>query len=172
MSRTLPLRASDETIATGRPPAAAPHAPTPTRARGGRGVRARRALLWTAQGLLAALFLFAGGMKLVTPIAVLTAQTPLPGALIRLVGVIEVLGALGLVLPGALRVRTALTPWAAAGLAVLMVGATGATLASPQAASAPIPVVVGLAAAAVAYSRRSWALPPAAAYAGGPAHAV
>ena len=133
--------------------------------------RARSALLWAAQGVLAALFLFAGGMKLVMPIAALTQQSPLPGWLLRLVGVLEVLGALGLVLPGALRTRTELTPLAAAGLAVLMVGATGATLASPQAASAPIPVAVGVVALVVAYCRRSWALAPARASASTPAHA-
>ena len=123
--------------------------------------RARGALLWAAQAVLAALFLFAGGMKLVMPIAALTQQMPLPGWLLRLVGVREVLGALGLVLPGALRTRTELTPLAAAGLAILMVGASGATIAGPQAASAPIPVAVGLLALVVAYGRRSWAWPSA-----------
>lgn len=133
------------------------HTPPPPAARP-RAARAAGALLWAAQLVLAALFLFGGGTKLVMPIAALTQQSPIPGTIIRLVGVLEVLGALGLVLPGVLRVRTELTPLAALALAVLMVGATGATLAGPQAASAPIPVAVGLAALAVAYWRRSWAL--------------
>lgn len=153
------------------PPAMLPtsdHTAPPTAARP-RAERAAGALLWAVQLVLAALFLFAGGMKLVMPIAALTQQSPMPGTIIRLVGALEVLGALGLVLPGVLRVRAELTPVAAAALAVLMVGATGATLAGPQLASAPIPVAVGLAALAVAYWRRSWALPSAKAYLPAPA---
>ena len=57
-------------------------------------------LLWTLQVLLAALFLFAGGMKLVTPIAAMTQQVALPGPFLRFIGLAEVLGALGLILPG------------------------------------------------------------------------
>ena len=72
--------------------------------------------LWIVQGLLALLFLFAGGMKLVLPIEELTAQMPLPGLFVRFIGVAEVLGAIGLVLPGLLRLRPGLTPLAAAGL--------------------------------------------------------
>ena len=50
--------------------------------------------LWIVQGLLAALFLFAGGMKLVLPLDKLTGPFPLPGWFIRFIGVCEVLGAL------------------------------------------------------------------------------
>lgn len=56
--------------------------------------------LWIVQGVLAPLFLFAGGMKLVVPVEELTKQMPLPGAFVRFIGVAEVLGGLGLVLPG------------------------------------------------------------------------
>ena len=56
--------------------------------------------LWIVQGLLALLFLFAGGMKLVMPIEALTEQTSLPGLFVRFIGVAEVLGAIGLILPG------------------------------------------------------------------------
>jgi hypothetical protein len=119
--------------------------------------RAVHVALWAAQVLLAALFLFAGGMKLVLPIAALTAQSPLPGAFIRLVGVLEVLGALGLVLPGIMHLRPGLTTLAAGGLVLLMCGAVGATMASPATAGSPaaivVPVVVGTLAAAVAYGR-------------------
>ena len=48
--------------------------------------------LWIVQGLLALLFLFAGGMKLVMPIEALTEQTSLPGLVVRFIGVAEVLG--------------------------------------------------------------------------------
>ena len=63
--------------------------------------------LWIVQGLLALIFLFAGGMKLVQPLEVLTEQTPLPGLFVRFIGVAEVLGALGVILPGLLRIRPA-----------------------------------------------------------------
>jgi uncharacterized membrane protein len=80
-------------------------------------------LLWVVQGLLALLFLFAGVTKLLMSAAELTAQTPLPASFVRLIGVLEILGGLGLVLPGMLRIRTALTPLAAAGLSIIMIGA-------------------------------------------------
>jgi hypothetical protein len=114
--------------------------------------------LWIIQGLLALLFLFAGGMKLVQPIEVLTAQAPLPGLFLRFIGVAEVLGALGLILPGLLRIRPGLTPLAAAGLVIIMVGATIFTLQIGGGALALIPAVVGLLAACVAYGR--WRLAP------------
>jgi uncharacterized membrane protein YphA (DoxX/SURF4 family) len=115
-------------------------------------------LLWAVQGLLALLFLFAGGMKLVVPIAALTQQSPLPGLFLRFIGVIEVLGALGLVLPGLLRIRPVLTPLAAAGLVLIMSGAVGATLATGAVLPALVPVGVGFLAAFVALGR--WRLAP------------
>ena len=114
--------------------------------------------LWIVQGLLALLFLFAGGMKLVMPIEVLTEQMPLPGLFVRFIGVAEVLGAVGLILPGLLRIRPGLTPLAAAGLVTIMIGATALTLASGEVAMALMPLVVGLLSAFVAYGR--WRLAP------------
>ena len=87
-------------------------------------------VLLTVQGLLALLFLFAGGMKLALPIEVLTKQMPLPGLFLRFIGMAEVLGAIGLILPGLLRIRQGLTPLAAAGLVIVMIGATVLTLAT------------------------------------------
>jgi|SRR6185503_6491786 len=112
--------------------------------------------LWIVQGLLAILFLFAGGMKLVQPIEALTQQTQLPGLFVRFIGVAEVLGAIGLILPGLLHIRPGLTPLAAAGLVIIMIGATGLTLAGDGLAVALIPLVVGVLAAFVAYGRRSY----------------
>jgi uncharacterized membrane protein YphA (DoxX/SURF4 family) len=114
--------------------------------------------LWIVQGLLAALFLFAGGMKLVLPIEQLTGQIPLPGWFVRFIAVAEVLGALGLIFPGLLRIRPGLTPLAAAGLVIIMIGATVISLASGPVVMALIPLVVGLLAAFVAYGR--WRLAP------------
>src|SRR5881392_3770601 len=90
----------------------------------GRGRSTMNVALWIVQGLLAALFLVAGGAKLVLPLDQMTGPVALPGWLLRFVGVAEVLGALGLVLPGLLRIKPGLTPLAAAGLVIIMVGAT------------------------------------------------
>lgn len=109
--------------------------------------------LWTVQVLLAALFLFAGGVKLVLPLEALKGPVPLPGLFLRFIGVAEVLGAIGLILPGLLRIRTGLTPLAAAGLVIIMIGATAVTLAGGDVAPALIPLVVGLLSAFVAYGR-------------------
>ena len=114
--------------------------------------------LWIIQGLLALLFLFTGGMKLVLPIEVMTQQMPMPGWFLRFIGVSEVLGAIGLILPGLLGVRPGLTPLAACGLVVIMIGATVLTLVAIGVATALIPLVVGLLSAFVAYGRRSKAL--------------
>jgi len=118
-------------------------------------------VLWIVQGLLALIFLFVGGIKLVLPLEVMTEQTPLPGLLLRFIGVAEVLGAIGLILPGVLGIRPDLTPLAASGLVIIMIGATVLTLAGVVpggAAPALIPLVVGLLSAFVAYGR--WRLAP------------
>ena len=109
--------------------------------------------LWTVQVLLAALFLFAGVTKLVMPIEELTAQSTLPGGFLRFIGAAEFLGAIGLILPGLLGIRRELTPLAAAGLVVIMVGAT-ATVAAQAFAMATVPLAVGVLAGFVAYGRR------------------
>src|SRR5216684_8511798 len=90
-------------------------------------------VLWIVQALLALLFLFAGGTKLILSIEQMQAmgspnQVVLPGLLIRFIGVCEVLGALGLILPGLFRIRPGLTPLAAAGLTIIVIGATALTL--------------------------------------------
>ena len=116
--------------------------------------------LWIIQGLLALLFLFAGSMKLIMPIEMMTAQmtVPLPGLFLKFIGVAEVAGAFGLILPGLLRIRPGLTPLAGACLVIIMIGATVVTLLGGDVAAALFPLVVGLLCAAVAYGRRSWGL--------------
>jgi hypothetical protein len=109
-------------------------------------------VLWTIQALLALVFLFAGGFKLVMPIEMFTAYLPLPGVFIRFIGACEVLGALGLVLPGLLKIRTDLTPLAARGLVIIMLGATMFTPPG-ELATGLLPATLGLLAAVVAYSR-------------------
>ena len=114
--------------------------------------------LWVVQALLAALFLFAGGMKFVMSIEEMTKQVPLPGWFLHFIGVVEVLGALGLILPWLTRIRPGLTPLAAAGLAIIMIGAIIVTLMTGQTGSALIPLVIGLLCVFVAYGR--WRLTP------------
>ena len=113
--------------------------------------------LWFVQIVLALLFLFAGGLKLVVPVEALGLPFVLPVTFVRFIGACEVLGALGLILPGALRIRTHLTPLAALGLTTIMVGATMFTPAD-QIQLAVVPVAVGLLAACVAYGR--WRVAP------------
>ena len=118
-------------------------------------------VLWIVQGLLALLFLFAGGMKLVVPIEQMTAQGPLPVSvpLFKFIGVVEVLGALGLILPGLLKIQTGLTPLAAAGLVIIMMGAVVITMQGGNVGGAVVSLITGLLAAFVAYGR--WRLAPA-----------
>jgi uncharacterized membrane protein YphA (DoxX/SURF4 family) len=113
-------------------------------------------LLWIVQIMLALLFLFAGIMKLVTPIEVLLAQmaVPLPGLFVRFIGVVEVAGALGLIFPALLHVKAFLTPLAACGLALEMIGATAITVIGMGVAPALMPLIVGLLAVSIAYGRR------------------
>ena len=120
-------------------------------------------VLWIVQGLLAIVYLVAGGSKLVMSIEEMTKDVALPGAFLRFLGVSEVLGAVGLILPGLLGIRPGLTPLAAAGLVLIMIGATVITMATMGVVMALIPLVVGLLAAFVAYGR--WRLAPL----GGPA---
>jgi len=114
--------------------------------------------LWVVQGLLALLFLWAGGIKLVLPLEALTGPVPLPGLFLRFIGVAEVLGAIGLILPGLLGIRPGLTLLAASGLVIIMIGATVITLVGGDVALALFSVMVGFVAAFVAYGR--WRLAP------------
>jgi hypothetical protein len=118
--------------------------------------KTRNTLLWTVQGLLALLFLFAGISKLVMPLAAMQ-QGPiaLPGWFLRFLGVAETLGGLGLVLPGIFRIRQSLTPLAAACLIPIMIGATAITAAAGAGLGALFPLIVGVLAFWIASARRS-----------------
>jgi uncharacterized membrane protein YphA (DoxX/SURF4 family) len=117
--------------------------------------RTRNILLWVVQSVLAALFLFAGGMKLVMPIGMLTKQIAFPGLFVRFIGVTETVGALGLILPWALGIRRELTPIAAAGLVVIMIGAVVVTTHTNRFLAALIPLTVGCLLMTLAYGRWS-----------------
>ena len=112
--------------------------------------------LWIVQGLLALLFLFAGGAKLVMPAEMLVGPLPLPVQFLRFIGACETLGALGLILPGLTRIQTGLTPLAAAGLVIIMIGATSLSLQGVGGADpsgAIFPAVTGFLAAFVTFGR-------------------
>jgi hypothetical protein len=111
-------------------------------------------ILWIIQALLTVLFLFAGGTKLVLPIEAMTQQIALPGLFLRFIGVCEVLGAIGLILPGLLHIRPQLTALAAAGLVIIMIGATVTTIITGPVPAALFPLFVGILAAFVAVKRR------------------
>jgi uncharacterized membrane protein YphA (DoxX/SURF4 family) len=120
-------------------------------------------LLWILQVLLALLFLFAGITKLVMPIDVLESMASpnavkLPGMFLKFIGLVETLGAIGLILPGIFHRRTELTPLAAAGLAIVMVGAVVVTIMGDGVAMAITPFIVLLLCVFVAYAR--WKLKP------------
>ena len=110
--------------------------------------------LWVVQALLAALFLFAGGFKLVASAEQLKGPIELPAGFIRFIGVCEVLGALGLILPGLLRIRVGLTPLAACGLVIIMIGATVLNAIGMGIVMAVPTLINGMLAAFVAFGRR------------------
>jgi len=116
-------------------------------------------LLWIIQSLLSLLFIFAGVMKFLMPVAEMQKGSPvvLPGWFFHFIGVCEVLGGLGLILPLLLRIKPGLTPLAAAGLGIITLGATVITI--PAGVSmAIIPFVVCLLSFFVAFGR--WRLAP------------
>jgi hypothetical protein len=116
--------------------------------------------LWVLQIILAALFLFAGGAKFIVPADQMTQGMPawLSISLLHFVGACEVLGAIGLILPGLLHIKPGLTPLAAAGLTIIVICATVVTVMGGMHATALLPLVTTLLAAFIAYGR--WRLAP------------
>jgi uncharacterized membrane protein YphA (DoxX/SURF4 family) len=106
--------------------------------------RALHVGLWVAQALLALMFGMAGAMKLTAPIDKLAETMDWVRAtpwLPRFIGAAELAGALGMILPSATRIKPVLTPFAAVGLATIMVLAAGLHLAKGE-ASHVAPVIV------------------------------
>ena len=120
-------------------------------------------LLWIIQILLALLFLFSGIMKLVVPADLLMANAPpgstqFPAAFLKFIGLVETLGGFGLILPGVFHKRPGLTPLAAAGLVIVMIGAVVISVKDHGIAAGITPLIAGLLSAFVAYGR--WKLVP------------
>ena len=110
--------------------------------------------LWVAQVLLAAGFVMFGSMKLMTPTEKLVAMgLTMPVGLVRFIGVAEVAGALGMVLPALSRILPVLTAWAGVGLAVVMVLATGYHVIHHEVSHTPVPILLFALAAFVAWGR-------------------
>ena len=113
--------------------------------------------LWAVQVLLALAFLGAGMLKLITPIGLLASRVDwvgtVPATLVRFIGVSELLGALGLILPAATRIKPVLTGLAALGLTVVMVLAVGVHVARGEGTLFALPLLLGVLAAFVAWGR-------------------
>lgn len=81
--------------------------------------------LWVGQVILATMFIMAGVMKSTQPIEELGKALPwvneVSAGLVRFIGISELLGGIGILLPSLLRIKPVLAPLAAAGLAVVMV---------------------------------------------------
>ena len=115
--------------------------------------------LWVDQWLLALFFALASGApKLLLPAEALPMPIPIPAALLKFIGTAEVLGALGLILPGLTRIRPGLTPLAALGLVLVTICATAYQLMADQPGSAIFAFGIGCLAALIAYGR--WQVAP------------
>ncbi len=117
-------------------------------------LKIRNRALWTAQILVGLLFIFAGVSKFLMPVEKLQ-QGPVvfPVGFLYFIGICETLGGLGLILPGLTRIATYLTPLAAAGLTIIMIGATTVSIIGFGIVAGTFPAVVGALTIWIAYSR-------------------
>lgn len=118
-------------------------------------------VLWVLQSLLAAIFLYSGGMKSTQPAQKLVAggQTGVEGLsqpLLRFIGISEILGAVGLILPWLTKTMPALTPIAAIGLGLIMVLAAIVHYRRNEIRTVIFNLMILLACATVAYFRLRW----------------
>lgn len=130
-----------------------PGSPSPLMPRGGLHLG-----LWAAQVLLGLMFLGAGGVKLTTPIGELAAMGMTfvdrsPEALVRFIGLSELLGGIGLLVPAASRILPQLTGVAAALLTLVMVLAAGEHALNNEISHVPANLVLGGLLAFVAWGR-------------------
>ena len=118
-------------------------------------------VLWIVQGLLALAFLLAGFMKTFMPVETLKKNMAwvrvVPTPFVRFIGVSEILGAIGLILPAITGIGTWLTLAAAAGLVVVMVSASIFHASRREYSSIGMNVVLLLLAALVIVGRLTFA---------------
>jgi len=114
-------------------------------------------MLWIAQVLLASFFFMAGSMKAFQPMETLSAQLPIAAQVhegfIRFIGIVELLGVVGLLLPSLLKIKPWLTPLAALGFAVVMLLAAVFHLSRGESPAVPMNIVLGLIALFTAWGR-------------------
>ena len=117
--------------------------------------------LWAVQVVLGLMFAAVGAMKVFQPISALVASLPFaatfPPALIRFIGIAELAGAIGLIVPAATRIAPGLTPLAGTGLTVVMVLASVFHLSRGEFGNLPVTILLGALAAFVAWGRWSGA---------------
>jgi uncharacterized membrane protein YphA (DoxX/SURF4 family) len=113
--------------------------------------------LWVAQLLLAASLIWAATMKLFQPVEKLSAMWPwvgqVSGALVKVTGIVDLLGGIGLILPSLLRIKPQFTPIAAIGMMVLMVCASIFHIVRGEASSIGANIVFAGMAAFIAWGR-------------------
>lgn len=119
--------------------------------------KALHIILWILQVLLAAMFLMAGFMKLTAPVDKLSEMMPwvndFSETAVRLIGLSELLGGIGLVLPALLRIQPGLTPLAALGIALIMVLAAVYHISKGETKVIGINVVIAAVALFIAWGR-------------------
>lgn len=119
--------------------------------------RALNITLWVLQVLLAAAFVMSGFSKVAMPMTQLATQLPwvtdFPALLVRFIGVAEIAGAIGLILPSLFRVRPSLTPLAALGLVAVMLLASAFHLSRGETMMLPVNLLLAALAGFVAWGR-------------------
>ena len=113
--------------------------------------------LWIAQVLLAIGFAVVGGMKAFMPLGELAQNmrwvADVPAGLVRFIGFAELVGAVGLIVPAATRIRPKLTPLAAVGLAVIVVLGAALHFTRGEGAMTPLNFLLAAVAAFVVWGR-------------------
>ncbi|MGO9135671.1 MAG: DoxX family protein [Methylovirgula sp.] len=111
-----------------------------------RTTKSLRVALWIAQAILAILFCSAGFAKLTTPIIQLATMIPwtgdLPVPFVRIIGLIDLAGGIGILLPALTRILPQLGVWAALGCTVLQVLAAGFHISRGEFSVLPVNVVL------------------------------
>jgi hypothetical protein len=115
--------------------------------------------LWVLQVLLGLFMAVASGLpKLIVPMEMLPMPIPIPGPLLAFIGVAEIAGGLGLILPGLLKLRPGLTPLAAAGLGLVAIGGMAYQIAAGEPGNAVFALAIVVLCAIVGYGR--WQVAP------------